>query len=126
LVDCIRAYTADETIEGWQNDKTGKTETVTKSMGFFRLPDLLFVCLKRFSPNGRKNDQHIEIPTALEFQNESFNLQCGCYHQGSLNSGHYTAVVNIKGEWVVMDDDASFPASNVSKNAYCLFYQRDI
>jgi len=124
LSDCIQAYLADETIEGWQNDKNGKTETVVKRLCFFRLPAVLFVCLKRFSPNGRKNDQYIEIPLQLIMQNERFDLQCGCYHQGSLNSGHYTAIANVSGKWTVIDDDTSFVATSVSKNAYCLFYVR--
>ena len=124
LLECFEAYFADETIEGWQNEKTGKEETVTKTLRLFRLPAVLFLCLKRFSGNGRKNDQYIEIPVRFEINNESYILQCGCYHQGSLNSGHYTATVNISGKWVVIDDDASFPASNLSKNAYCLFYVR--
>ena len=124
LEHCVQAYLADETIEGWKNDKTGEVERVTKSLKFFRLPTILFMCLKRFSPNGRKNDQHIEIPLELQLQNETFDLQCGCYHQGSLNSGHYTAIACVAGKWTIIDDDTSFPASSVSKNAYCFFYLR--
>jgi ubiquitin C-terminal hydrolase len=124
LADCIQAYLADETIEGWQNDKTGTIETVVKKLQFFRLPLLLFVSLKRFSHDGRKNDQYIEIPTQLELESETYDLQNGCYHQGGVHSGHYTATVNIKGQWVVIDDDTSFATTNLSKNAYCLFYLR--
>lgn len=124
LMECIRAYLADETIEGWQNDKTNKLETVKKTMCFFRLPTVMFVCLKRFSSDGRKNDQHIEVPFEFELEGATYTLQCGCYHQGSLNSGHYTAIVNISGKWVVVDDDSYYPAQNISKNAYCLFYLR--
>ena len=124
LMECIDAHLADETIEGWENDKTGKTETVVKTLEFFRLPAILFVCLKRFSANGRKNDQQIEIPVEFRLQKEVYRLQSGCYHQGSLNSGHYNAIVNHNGNWVVVDDDAYYAAQNVSKNAYCLFYLR--
>jgi hypothetical protein len=124
LTDCIQAYLADDTIEGFQNDLTGKTETVTKQLRFFRLPAVLIVCLKRFSSDGRKNVQHVEIPLEFSMDNVVYHLQCGCYHQGSLNSGHYTATARIDGRWVVIDDDTYYPAQNVSKNAYCLFYLR--
>jgi ubiquitin C-terminal hydrolase len=124
LSDCMKAYLADETIEGWQNEKTGKLETVKKTVRFFRLPTVMFLCLKRFSSNGRKNDQYIDIPQEYELQGVMYTFQCGCYHQGSLNSGHYTAIVNMSGKWVVVDDDSTYAAQNISKNAYCLFYLR--
>jgi ubiquitin C-terminal hydrolase len=124
LAHCIDAYLAEETIEGWHNEKTAKSETVKKTLQFFRLPAILFVCLKRFSHDGRKNDKYIEIPIFLQLGNDQYTLQCGCYHQGSVNSGHYTAIANVGGTWIVIDDDTSYPATNISKNAYCLFYLR--
>jgi len=122
LSDCIAAYLSDDVIEGWKNEKTNELETVTKTLEFYRLPAILFVCLKRFSHDGRKNDQHIEIPLEMKLDEHVYDLQCGCYHQGSLNSGHYTATAKIAGKWTVIDDDTFYPANNVSKNAYCLFY----
>lgn len=122
LMDCLHAYMSDETIEGWHNEATGERVTATKSLRFYRLPALLFVCLKRFSADGRKNDRHVEVPLEMDVKGMRYVLQCVCYHQGGLNSGHYTAAAVIRGQWTMIDDDAFFPLPNVSKNAYCMFY----
>ena len=122
LVDCIRAYMADETITDWMDEKTKVRETVVKSFRFFRLPTILFVCLKRFSADGRKNEQTIDIPLEFTFDNVVYQYRCGCLHSGQLDHGHYTAVAEIQGTWTVLDDNEHYPATSISKNAYCMFY----
>lgn len=122
LIDCLHAYMSDETIEGWHNEATGEKVTATKTLRLYRVPALLFVCLKRFSADGRKNDRHVEVPLEMELKGIRYALQCVCYHQGGVNSGHYTASAVVHGQWTMIDDDAYFALPNVSKNAYCMFY----
>ena len=120
---CLRAYTADETIDGWVDEATKQTETVVKSLHFFRLPTILFICLKRFSSDGSKNDQTIDVPIQFSIGECEYHLQCGCVHEGGANSGHFNAFANIKGTWTIIDDDTFYPVGpNLAKNAYCMFY----
>jgi len=123
LEHCLRAYTADETIEGWVDETTKQTETVVRSLRFFRLPAILFLCLKRFSSDGRKNSQAIDVPVELTIGECAYHLQCGCIHEGGPNSGHFNAFANIKGNWTVIDDDTYYPVGpKMSNNVYCVFY----
>ena len=126
LTECIHAYVSDETIEGWVDEKTLVRENVVKSLRFFRLPTILFVCLKRFSADGRKNDKLIDIPLQFKIDESVYDLKCGCLHQGNIFSGHYTAFANIKDKWTVIDDDTYYPLTNLSKNAYCMFYVQQV
>ena len=106
-----------------------------------RAPPLLIIQLKRFhtgSSDTEKNEQLVTFP--LDFfnpkqgpLNEASTDVYECYaiinHYGSLNGGHYSAFVRVKGEkWYLFDDSfvsaVENPAEIVSSAAYLLFYRR--
>ena len=121
LVECVERYMESETIEGWYNEETKSTENVQRTLDFVRLPPILFLCLKRFSADGKKDSRPIDVPLELSIGDKKYDLQCGCLHQGGVNSGHYSAFASIKGAWTVIDDDTYYPMKE-TKNIYCVFY----
>ena len=123
LEHCLNAYIADETIEGWADEKTGTTRTVTKEMRLWRLPPVMTLVIKRFGVDGRKNSTPIFIPMVLAWGEDTFDLQSVCAHKGhSLNSGHYVTHCRTPSGWCTVDDEMVQPCGNVSQDAYCVIY----
>ena len=124
LEQCLAAYTAEEALDGWVNEATGKVEPATKTVRFWRVPPNLILVLKRFGADGRKIGTHVELPPKLACNNDEYTLQCVCAHQGSsLRSGHYVAKCQMAdGGWAQIDDDVITPCSDVSRDAYMAIY----
>lgn len=131
-------YMCDE--NAWVNNKTGKKESVFKKNVFWSLPNILVLCLKRFSPDGRRKLQHlVDFPLdgldlckyvkGYKSDTYIYDLYGVCNHMGGVQGGHYTAFVkHMNGEWLHFNDTVcekiKNPAEIVSTYAYCLFYRK--
>jgi len=80
-----------------------------------------------------KIDTRIHVPTELDLStivshSVKYNLLAVCNHQGSLNSGHYTAFYHLDGVWwLASDEDVRKAKANefeeiTPTKAYYLFY----
>jgi len=111
----------------------------TKRYSLYRLPKILVVHLKRFSPSDRcrqKLSSTVTFPlTGLNLSrytdsvsNSSYNCYAISNHSGTLYSGHYTAYAkhSQSGQWHSYNDSrvSKCSSSNVISNeAYLLFFE---
>ncbi|MCP9264718.1 Protein lon-8 [Dirofilaria immitis] len=127
IEDCIRNHFQDVELDGsckWRCPDCESLQTATRRTFLWKLPQVLVLCfalvihLKRFTfmgDNWQKNDAYIAFNTfPLKLQTEYFHLYAIVNHRGSLNSGHYTAVVRnqITKQWLLFDDDVVMPIRN--------------
>jgi ubiquitin C-terminal hydrolase len=147
IYDCLDMYTECEILEGenaWYNEKTKRKENVKKGLSFFILPPILFLCLKRFSYDGRrKNNTPIEFYEELYMKKyycgfhtikQVYKLKAVCYHSGGMNYGHYTVSVeeHVSKQWFYCDDeqvirvDLSQVMNGQIKNVYGLVYEKKL
>tara|TARA_B100000900_G_C20577510_1_gene715965 strand:+ start:975 stop:2009 length:1035 start_codon:yes stop_codon:yes gene_type:complete len=143
LYDCLNFYVKKEELIGenkWLNEKTNKKEDAIKYTRFWDFPKILFILLKRFTPDGRlKINNVIDFPIndldlspyvcGYKPQNYKYELFGVCNHSGSLLGGHYTAHVKNKyNEWIHYNDTNINIINNYSEiitaKAYCLFYRK--
>lgn len=143
LYDCLNNFIEPELLDGdnaWYNETTGKKENVYKNISFWSFPDILCICLKRFSFCGtKKNNTHIEYPiTGLDLSKYSigyntqsyiYDLYAVCNHVGCMSFGHYYVFIkNSENKWILFNDNEVSIIDDLEKiispNAYCLFYRR--
>jgi hypothetical protein len=126
-------------------------EYCTKKIEYEKFPQILIISLKRFRYHSNcfkkttkrtekllfkspeKNTYYIDFPIYnLDLSkyglvsNEKYELYAVCYHHGSINSGHYTAVCKINEKWYEFNDKIIKEydeAKIVSSDAYILFYR---
>ncbi len=112
---------AAETIEGYQCDKCAKKTQAKRFMRIWRLPQVLVVVIKRFTPDGRKIHTRMAplkggaLDCRLLFSTSSperagvldYTLQGIVDHHGSAGGGHYTAQARHSetGAWHLYDDE---------------------
>uniref|UniRef100_A0A158PSV7 ubiquitinyl hydrolase 1 n=1 Tax=Brugia timori TaxID=42155 RepID=A0A158PSV7_9BILA len=118
IEDCIRNHFQDVELDGsckWRCPDCESLQTATRRTFLWKLPEVLVIHLKRFTfmgDNWQKNDAYVTFNTfPLKLQSEYFSLYAVVNHRGSLNSGHYTAVVRnqITKQWLLFDDDVVAP-----------------
>jgi len=143
LYDCFNYYVQPDKLideNKWFNEKTKKKEDAAKYIRFWDFPKILFIMLKRFTPDGR-----LKINNVIDFPIDNLDLSpyvCGykpynykyeligvCNHSGGLAGGHYTAHVKNKyNEWIHYNDTNVNIIKNVNEiitaKAYCLFYRK--
>ena len=141
IYDCFDEFTCSEILDGenaWFNEKTGKREDIQKRIRFWSFPKVLIITLKRFSSDGiHKINQFIDFPIeGLDLtkyicgytpSQYVYDLYGVCCHYGSVNGGHYTAIVKTNNEWYHYNDQHIQKislAEIVTPHAYCLFYQK--
>jgi ubiquitin carboxyl-terminal hydrolase 8 len=121
LLDCLEAFLTAEKTTSWKCDKCAH-ESAEKLVRFWKVPQTLFICIKRFSHVGlnlQKNNAPIGIPFKIridkgcilgpEFmgtdkQSVSYELRSVGLHHGSLHGGHYTAIGKHGGDYYHYDD----------------------
>ncbi|VDO36296.1 unnamed protein product [Onchocerca flexuosa] len=135
IEDCIRNHFQDVELDGackWRCPDCESLQTATRRSFLWKLPQVIH--LKRFTfmgDNWQKNDAYVTFNTfPLKLQTEYFSLYAVVNHRGSLNSGHYTAVVRnrITKQWLLFDDDVvtSIDVDSIcSKYAFILYFQKD-
>lgn len=123
LMDCLNNYAAAEPIDAWRDD-AGNTHSVTRKCVFVTLPPILFIALKRFTSNGRKDISNVDIPEAIVVSGATYKLVAVCVHSGNVGGGHYTACVLNEQQWTCIDDDVIMPTTTPAKNGYCFVFQQ--
>lgn len=142
LTECMEAFTKEEVLDGDEMPTCARCKTrrrCTKFFSLYKLPKVLVVHLKRFSPTERfrsKLSSTVTFPlTSLDvsrFSDSPGRSTYSCYavsnHSGTLYSGHYTAYAkNPKTcEWHYFNDSRVSKSSTsnvISNEAYLLFFE---
>jgi len=109
---------------------------LTKRLVLDRLPINLMFHLKRFEFDRKtctvgKIKQKVEFPlndlSILSTPLTRYDLLAVVNHKGTIDSGHYTALVREKGRWYLFDDESVTSVAKrevVSKYAYMLLYRQ--
>lgn len=141
IMDCMVEYCKSECLDGenaYYNEKTKKKENVTREIGFWNLPNILIIDLKRWNFLGKKNATYVNIPLEILdlsrfikgynshlYKYELFGV---CNHMGNTFGGHYTAHIrNANRKWYEFNDTNIREISEsrvITQYAYCLFYRK--
>jgi len=111
----------DESLEGYTCDGCKKQENITLQRRLWKLPSTLFYVVKRFKPDGRKDNSFFAYDAdatdfSTGFAPDSPHISSATYkpigtidHMGSHMGGHYVAQVYhpLLKKWVVFDDEIS-------------------
>lgn len=141
LLSCMREYCTVEKLEGdnaYLNERTGKKEDVTKELGFWSLPQILIIDLKRWNVGGRKNQALVTFPLenldmspfvkGYNRDSYKYDLFGVCVHSGTAMGGHYTASIKTADDvWYSFNDTRVTPMPSnavITPGAYCLFYRK--
>ena len=134
---CLDEYVKEFTLDSdnkWKCDKCKQNVLSEKKVNFWELSPVLILCVKQFR-KGVKIDKHIEFPEKLNMKNYciskknslNYKLMGISIHSGSLNGGHYYAMVRNGNEWYNCNDSSirKTTIDNVlSQTPYCFFYSR--
>ena len=129
--DCFKLFFEEENLEDpLYCRRCDGAENFSKKYSINRLPYVLILSLKRFKFNKNSNfklRQMITYPLYdLELEGKKYDLYGVINHYGSINSGHYTAIVKNKlKEWILCNDSSVYKIEEkrvMHSNAYILFY----
>ena len=145
LNDCLKFFCEEELLNQenmWYCNKCKKHNKAKKQIKLYKMPKYLIIQLKKFENkanffnyvNEKKKDVYIKYPiTNLNLsdfiENEEqkkyrYDLYAVIQHHGTINEGHYTAIININDNWVLYNDSKLYGISNpVTNDAYILFYK---
>lgn len=142
LSQCLDHFTKEEVLDGNEMPTCSKCKSrrkCTKRFSIQKLPKILVLHLKRFSPSERyrKLSAAVDFPlTGLDMspytssqQSCVYNLYAVSNHSGSTHSGHYTAYCLHSGtrQWYEFNDSRVSqisPRNVISSEAYILFYEQ--
>ena len=136
IYESFNSYTAEEILDNddkYETEKYGK-QKAKKGIKFISFPPVLFLQLKRFEYNSKK-DIMVKINDYFEYYNEIelsnyvdqkvleinkkenylYELHSVIVHQGNANSGHYYAYIkqsNNNRDWLLFNDENVRPADN--------------
>jgi ubiquitin C-terminal hydrolase len=145
ITSMLRAYLKDEIInDGWKCEKCSHT-TYKKDIKIWKLPDVLFIIMKRFGNDGMKNTKDIQINKTICFKKgtimhdksieKSYILSSFGMHYGQMinfnNGGHYCAICNIEDDAekrkeydnMVLYDDINI--SRIPKDNFMKFLEKN-
>ena len=136
----------DETIEGYACD-TCKPErtTAVRSTRIWRLPRMVCLVVKRFTPDGKKIHTPIDFPPAAETiqftqffsenspepsRNQLYQSFAAVDHHGSAGSGHYVAQAKspLTDAWHLFDDETAHDMSEprFGEQTYIIFLKPSV
>ena len=151
LEDCFENTFNTSQLDGenlYECDKCKLRGKSTRKMSLWRLPEVIIICLKRFTANYvdgavylGKNNASVNIPLELDlnrwvelFCNTQYELQSIAHHVGNQMGGHcYSSIKTPNNEWIVVDDSNLMKESPVTdgtklyfngSSPYLLFYKR--
>ena len=136
IYESFNSYTAEEILDNddkYETEKYGK-QKAKKGIKFISFPPVLFLQLKRFEYNSKK-DIMVKINDYFEYYNEIelsnyvdqkvleinkkenylYELHSVIVHQGNANSGHDYAYIkqsNNNRDWLLFNDENVRPADN--------------
>lgn len=112
LGGCIRDIFKKVYVKDWTCDKCNEKKRSEKVTMLWRVPKVMFVCVKRFGDDLKKNSEEIDIPLEIDMQEYMIGKKeedCSRYkllsvinHYGSMVNGHYNVMMRDKG---YIDDD---------------------
>ena len=122
---CLQEELKEETIEEYACDHCAPTRaTAIRRTKLWKLPKILFVALKRFSPTGAKlqtplslNPQeevsfesHFSFASPEPSRHKKYTLFATIDHFGSSHGGHYTSQAKnpLTGKWHGYDDESVY------------------
>jgi ubiquitin C-terminal hydrolase len=123
LMDCIKKELEDEYIDGYDCDSCKNKTRTRKVQTIWKLPRVLILTLKRFTPMGTRDNSNLNYNGEnLEFQNvfseesveeskqKSYRLFATIDHHGHHMGGHYTSqcLSPVWKNWHRYDDEAAF------------------
>ena len=156
IIDCLNDYIKKITLKDENSFFCKKCNKLVnkgyKCMNFWNIPNILTIQLSRFNninnitqkiTNSININFNIDIKKYidtdylkyLETQNNCFEyiLYAACCHSGSLNMGHYFAIIHYKNNWYKIDDKNVYLVNNIlnvqniiNKYSYMLFYKKKI
>ena len=122
----------------WFNDKTKQNESAFRQIGFWSLPSVMIIDLKRWHEYKHKLHQLVSVPLVdadfskyIKGYNPAsyvYDLFGVCNHGGGVGGGHYTATIkNANGKWYEINDTLVNEIKEdkvISAHSYCLFYRK--
>ena len=141
----IKDLFQSEEIAGIECDYCRRKQTFTRTIHLWEVPPFLILTLSRFSftaRTARKLNNLVEYPVDTLLNLESllapeaplqefldYKLYAVVEHEGTVNRGHYTAILKNQGSWTMANDaritHGIQPDRVCSNNAYMLFYRRN-
>lgn len=138
---CLQEELKEETIEGYACEHCSPTRSsAIRRTKIWKLPKILFIALKRFSPTGAKLqtplvfDPKEEISFEEQFSGASpepsrfkkYSLFATIDHFGSSHGGHYTSQAKnpLTGKWHGYDDESVYDIEgpSIGRSTYiCCF-----
>ena len=147
----LASFVAGESLDSenkWTCDKCKKDVQAQRKLTLHKLPNVLIICLKRFSKKfltindpktgrpvqavqNQKIVANVDCPMTLDISpytdtntKKVYRLQAVANHTGGLSGGHYFAYAkNANGKWYEYNDASIREIQSViTPNAYLLFY----
>ena len=134
LQDYIKKETRSDPDNLYECDKCKDKVVCTEKVGFYKLPKILVICLKRYDYSSyppRKIGTLVNYPiNSLRIREEftdkvkEYKLQSIILHHGGFFGGHYTCMSKFNGLWFHFNDDYVTPVDRIDKQkqAYMLVY----
>ena len=155
LQQCLATFTRPERLDAnnmWYCSRCKDHVQALKTMGLWKLPNILILHLKRFKHSLRREKldvlvdfplEGLEVPQCVDDVEDDFVQSheapavYDCFavvnHYGRMGGGHYTSMcrrwneTSIEDQWWLFDDSTTRPVDQVvSPAAYVLFYRRRV
>ena len=152
LLDLLDSFTLDEKIEfSYVCNNCGKIKFTYQKKDIHKFPKILIIHIKRFKSEEEKNEEIIEFPEEIDLskynnkgEEGKYVLYSAVFHQGNLNSGHYTSIYKYfpTQQWLYCNDTkikllngktnkiiglniSNYAASSNIGDGYILFYRKN-
>jgi len=148
LQDCLEEFTKEELLDDdqrWYCPQCKKHRQISKKIDIWKVPGILVINLKRFRYNRQKRGkirQLVDFPLEdVDFsgytvgpqkERPTYDVFGIINHEGSLHSGHYTALSKSKelNSWIHFNDSrmrqvTGDPSKIVTEAAYVLFLSKN-
>ena len=150
LMDLFESFASPEKIENFCIcEKCGDIKYTYQQKDIHKFPRVLIIHIKRFKNEMEKNEERIEFPEEIDlskYNNKGnigkYSLNSAVFHQGTLISGHYTAIFKYlpNNKWLFCNDtrvkfltsnkiiglNSSYKKDEVASigDGYILFYRK--
>ena len=115
LLDLFESFSAEEKIENMCTcEVCGDINYTYQKKDIHKFPQILIIHIKRFKNESEKNEERIEFPEEIDlskYNNKGnlglYSLNSAVFHQGTLISGHYTAIfkyIIYNNKWIFCND----------------------
>lgn len=147
IYDAFDCFNKEEILDGdnmWFCSKCKEHVRAQKKIEIYKTPIYLIIQLKRFRTRnnvtrfilGNKNETLIDYKQVINLRDfvvgpdkdkSIYSLYGVIIHKKFMNGGHYYAYCKNKGIWITFDDEELKLCKNpVDKDAYLLFFKRNI